>query len=300
MDYCTSAPCLQTWPGRPCPLWLVYPLSGQWQYPFSLYLGGHALTTTLPIIPDLSAAPLSSRLQAIAEKIRLPRAVASMKGLRVLCITDRPILGEYEPTASQTAAEGRAEYEKQYLKNLADLGAGIVVRPQQEMVSKLGAIPEDQASETASSWIAQSEGMKGTNEAEVTKSAGLYVVMKKMMHEHDADDFTTEGYGVFMRHQSEPIPSQGLPSSQLCTDGMVATSEALVDSLVTQQYGLWITGSTGFNGDYIVDTDNHTVYIGHCECTLDPYGDGRGTPYFVRNLPQSRWTSRKRAGRACR
>ena len=79
----------------------------------------------------------------------------------------------------------------------------------------------------------------------------------------------------FMHYEEGSIPAQGLPSSQFCTDGMVATSETLVDSLVTQQLGLWMTGSTGFNGDYIIDVENGKAYIGHCECPLNPYGDER-------------------------
>lgn len=268
------------------PTLAVYPLWGQWQEPFHSYKGNRVLTATLPVIPDASASVFSSRLEAIAEKIRLLQTVARMKGLKVLCITDRPILGQYEPTVHQTAQEGREEYERKYLENLADLGAEIVVRPQQEMVSRLEAASEAQASEVAGKWIAESKGLKGTNETEVKRSAKLYLAMKEMLDDYDADAITTEGYGVFMHYEGGPIPSQGLPSSQFCTDGVVATSETLVDSLITQQLGLWMTGSTGFNGDYIIDVENDKAYIGHCECPLNPYGDERRAPYVIRNLPQ--------------
>ncbi|MEA3345550.1 MAG: hypothetical protein U9Q78_04810 [Chloroflexota bacterium] len=264
----------------------VYPLWGQWQEPFNSYKGSRVLTATLPVIPDASESVFSSRLDAIAEKIRLLQAVARMKGLRVLCITDRPALGEYEPTIHQTAEEGREDYEKKYLENLAELGAEIVARPQREMVSRLEEIPEAQASRVADKWIAGAEDVRGTNETEIRKSAKLYLAMREMMDDYDADAITTEGYGIFMYYEDGPIPSQGLPSSQFKTDGVVATSETLVDSLVTQQLGLWVTGSTGFNGDYIVDVENDKVYIGHCECPLNPYGDEWMAPYVIRNLPQ--------------
>jgi len=51
-----------------------------------------------------------------------------MKRLRVLCVTDRPVLGQYEPTAHQTAEEGTEAYEQRYLDNLDALGAEIIVR----------------------------------------------------------------------------------------------------------------------------------------------------------------------------
>ncbi|MEA3407619.1 MAG: hypothetical protein U9R48_06020 [Chloroflexota bacterium] len=267
------------------PIVAVYPLWGQWQQPFESY-GGRVLTATLPVIPDASPATFSSRLETIAEKIRLLQVATNLKALRILCITDEPVLGLYEPTAYQTAKEGRETYEKKYLENLAALGAEIIVRPQDEMIARMEAASEAEASEVAGNWIAGAEAVRGTNEAQVKQSARLYLAMKEMLALYDANAITTEGYGVFMYHEGGTIPSQGLPSSQFCTDGVVATSETLIDSLLTQQLGLWMTGSTGFNGDYIVDTDNDKAYIGHCECPLNPYGDERRAPYVVRNLPQ--------------
>jgi hypothetical protein len=268
------------------PTLAVYPLWGQWQEEYQPYHGSRVLTATLPVIADSSPSVFASRLEAIANKIRLLQMVSRLKDLRILCITDHPILGEYEPTAYQTAREGGPEYQSRYLQNLASLGSTIIVRPQAEMVTRLEAAPERAAADVAHRWIAEAEDIKGTNEAEIRKSARLYLAMKEMMGLYGANAITTEGYGIFMNYPGGPIPSQGLPSSQFCTDGVVATSETLVDSLLTQQLGLWMTGSTGFNGDYIVDTDNDKVYVGHCECTFDPLGNGQRVPYVIRNLPQ--------------
>jgi len=268
------------------PVVAVHPLWGQWQFPFDSYQGYRVLTATLPVIPDASADTFSARLDAIADKIRLLQAVARMKDLRILCVTDVPALGLYEPTELQMAEEGREAYERRYLENLEALGAEIIVRPQDEMMSRVEAASESEAGEVTKRWIAEAEAVRGTNETEIKKSARLYLAMKSMMDEYGANAVTTEGYGVFMNYKDGPIPSQGLPSSQFCTDGVVATSETLVDSLLTQQLGFWITGSTGFNGDYIVDPENGKAYIGHCECPFNPYGDERRAPYVIRNLPQ--------------
>jgi len=97
---------------------------------------------------------------------------------------------------------------------------------------------EREARKVAEKWINEAEGMKDTNEAEVLKSAKLYLAMKRLMKKYGCDAIATEGYGVFADYHKGPIPSQGLPSSQFCTDGIVATSETLIDSLITQQLGL--------------------------------------------------------------
>lgn len=284
--------------GLDLPVIAIHPLWSQWQEPFDAYSGKRVLTATLPIIPDTSPETFSARLDGIAGKVHLLQLAVRLKTLRILCVTDVPTLGLYEPTAAQMAREGREAYEQKYLANLAALGAEMIVRPQDEMVSKMQAVPETKAQEITKQWISEAEGVKGTNEAEIRKSAALYLTMKNMMEEYGANAVTTEGYGVFMQYPGGPIPSQGLPSSQLCTEGVVATSETLVDSLVTQQLGLWMTGFAGLNGDYVVDPENHKAYVMHCECPFNPHGDDRRAPYVIRNLPQ--WPiDQQETGGAC-
>jgi hypothetical protein len=272
--------------GLDLPVIAIHPLWSQWQYPFDAYHGKRVLTATLSIIPDISPETFSARLDGIAGKLRLLQITARLKQLRILCVTDLPALGEYEPMPAQFALKGREIYEQQYLSNLVALGAEIIVRPQAEMVSRMKTVPEKDARDVAKLWIAEAEGVKGTNETEIRKSAALYLTMKSMMQDYGANAVTTEGYGVFMNYPGGNIPCQGMAASRLCTEGVVATSETLVDSLVTQQLGLWLTGFAGLNGDYVVDAENGKAYVMHCECPFNPYGDERRMPYVIRNLPQ--------------
>ena len=273
----------------------VYPLWGQWMYPFHAYKGGRVLTSVLSVIPDRDESLFSSRLDDIAGKIKLIDAIARMKGLRVLVVTDRPVLGEYEPTGLQVGGD-RKGYEERYLRNLREtLGTELVAIPQREMVDRMNRADEEEAEKVAERWIDEAAGMRGTNREEVVKSAKLYLAMKELMEEHNCQAITTEGYTVFQYYREGPIPSQGLPASQFYTDGVVATSETLIDSLITQQLGLFLTGSTGFNGDYLVDTFTEIAIIGHCECPFNPWGDDRKVPYIIRNLPL--WEENK--GGAC-
>ncbi|MBS3761716.1 MAG: hypothetical protein KGZ25_00300 [Planctomycetes bacterium] len=280
------------------PIVAVYPLWSQWQQPFNGYTNHRVLTATLPVIPDISEEKFNLRLDGIAQKIGLLKAVAQMGDLRILCVTDKPVLGRYEPTGYQTAEEGWETYQTNYLHNLDALGSEIIARPQDEMLVEMEAVSDADADQMTQDWIAEAEEVKGTTEEEIKKSAKLYLALKEMMEHYDANAVTTEGYGVFMNYPNGPIPSQGLPSSQFCTDGIVATSETLVDSLITQQLGLFVTGSTGFNGDYLVDPENGAVYIGHCECPFNPYGDDQNVPFVIRNLPQ--WPeNQQEKGGAC-
>ncbi len=267
------------------PIIAVHPLWGRWQHSFYYYKDKKVLSHCIPVIPDKSEEVFNSRFEKIASDIKIIQAISKMKGLRILVITDKPILGEYEPTYEQYKEEGWEEYQEKYLKNLSELGASLIVRPQSEMVDLMEKADDLEAKKIAEKWISGAAGIKGTNEEEIRKSAKLYLAMKKMMHIYHADAITTEGYTVFQYYKDGPIPSQGMPSSQFLTDGIVATSETLLDSLITQQFGLWLTGSPGFSGDFIIDPDNNKVYIGHCESPINPYGDEKRSPYYIRNLP---------------
>ena len=265
------------------PLIAVYPLWGDWAEPFGGYKGKKVLTSCLPVVYDKDISVFSSRIEDIAGKIGLIQAISKMRGLRVLVVTDRPVLGEFAPYSFQIEST-REEYEEVYLDNLENtFGTEFIPIPQEEMVSEMKAADEKKAKEIAKKWISEAEGMKGTNEAEVVKSTKLYLAMKELIGKYNCKAITTEGYGVF-RGYEPPIPSQGLASSQLCAEGIVATAETLTDCLITQQLSLYITGSTGFSGDYIIDAFNDVALIGHCECMLNPYGDERRAPYILRNM----------------
>jgi len=290
------------------PMIAVYPLWGQWQYPFFHgYKGKKVLTSVLPVVPDKDESIYTSRLKDIVGKIELIQAISKMKDLRVLVVTDNPVLGDYEPTGLQTgpAREDREEYERIYLKNLEEtFGTVLVPIPQKELFERIDKIDQKEAEEVARKWINEAEGIKGTNEAQIVRSARLYLSMKELMEKYNTQAITTEGYCHFqpkgegcgnLEGYPEGIPSQGLPASQLFTDGIVATSETLIDGLITQQLGLYIKGRVGFCGDYLIDPFTGVAIIGHCELPINPYGDDRKAPYIIRNLPL--WEENK--GGAC-
>ncbi len=268
------------------PVIAVYPLWGQWMPPFNAYKGKKVITSCLPVIYDKDLSVYSSRIEDIAGKIKLIATISKMKGLKVLVVTDLPPLGYFEPMGIQIETS-REEYEKVYIENLKEIfGTFLVTVSQEDLFEKMQAQDEEKAKEVTQKWIDEAAGIRGTNKAEILKSAKLYLAMKTLMEEHNCGAITTEGYGWPGSFSKTGLfPSQGLPSSQLCTEGIVATSETLVDSLITQQLGLNITGSVGFNGDYIVDFLNDIAIIGHCESSFDAYGDGKRVPYVIRNLP---------------
>ena len=274
------------------PIVAVYPMWGTWMagFDFQGYKGQKVVTSCLPVVRDADQAVFAARIGDIAAKIRIIQAIDGLKRLRILDITDRPVLGSYE-----NGFGDKKEYERVFLKNLGSFGPEIVPVPQSELFEATWKTDEQEAEQFARRWIEKAVGLKGTVEAEVVKSARVYLAMNALMGRYDCGAITTEGYGVFADYVKGPIPSQGLASSQFYTDGITATSECLFNSLFTQHLGLRITGRPGFNGDYIVDPFHQIAVVGHCEGALNPYGDDRHSPYVIRNLP--RW--KKGEGGAC-
>lgn len=277
------------------PIISVFPMWGTWMasFDFKKYKEKKILFSFLPVVKDSSESIFLSRIEDIVKKIKLIQAISKMKKLKVLDITDKPVLGSFESTRSGV---DRADYEKLYLDNLErTLGTELIVIPQEELFYKIQEIKEKKAEEIAKIWIKGAKEIKDTNETEILKSAKVYLAMKELMEKYECGAITTEGYGVFADYEKGPIPSQGLASSQFCTEGIIATSECLINSLITQQLGFYITNRQSFNGDYIIDPFNNIAIIGHCECPLNVYGDEKKCSYTIRNLP--RW--RKNEGGAC-
>ena len=275
------------------PIIAVFPMWGMWMagFDFQAYEGKKILTDCLPVVRDLEESAFSARIAGLTKKIKLMQVISKMKNLRILSITDRPVLGSYE-----TGFGDRKEYEKGFLDNLEEtFGSEITTTTQEEMFDKIHQVEEKEAEKIANMWIDGAEGIKDTNEEQIVRSARLYLVMKELMEKYDCNAITTEGYGVFASYRKGNIPSQGLPSSQFCTDGITATSECLINSLLTQQLGFYITSRPSFNGDYIIDPFYNVAIIGHCECPFNPYGDERRCSYVIRNLPRLK----KYEGGAC-
>ena len=200
--------------------------------PFHAYKESKVVTSCLPALRDKDPNIYSLRIEDIVRKIKLIDAIAKMKDLKVLVITDLPPLGYFEPIELQIEMN-RKKYEKTYLSNLKEtFGTEFITVPQKELFEKIKVADGKKARQIAQKWILEAIALRGTNEAEVVKSAKLYLAMKELMEEYNCSAITTEGFGWpplgYEKSVKEDIPSQGLPTTQFCTDGIVAASETLI------------------------------------------------------------------------
>jgi hypothetical protein len=270
------------------PVLAVFRLWGQWStfYDKNEYKSKKVLISCLPVLPDKDKVLYLSRIEDIVAKINLISAISKMKGLRVLVVTNKPPLGTWEPYEFQIETN-REEYEKVFINNLKEtFGASLVPISEKYLVEKTIVQDEEKAKKVTKKWITESMGIRGTNEAQIQRSAKLYLAMKELMDEHNCDAIAIEGYGRWRQliNGDTFLPCQGLPTSQLLTEGIVSVGETLLNSLITQQLGLYITGNTGQNGDFFIDFFNNIAIIAHCDGPFT-YRNDKKAPYIIRNSP---------------
>ena len=183
-------------------------LEGCATVPFDAYKESKVVTSYLPAHCDKDPKVYSLRIEDIARKVKLIDAISKMKGLRVLVVTDKPILGYFAPMDSQIETS-RAAYEEVYIRNLKEtFGTELKAIPQKELFEKV--VDEEEAKEATRNWLSEALALRGTNEAEVLKSAKLYVAMKELMDEQNCGAITVEGFG-WPPLGYQAAPSAGLP-----------------------------------------------------------------------------------------
>ncbi|HEX30344.1 TPA: hypothetical protein ENG04_09720, partial [Candidatus Poribacteria bacterium] len=144
------------------PVIAVFPMWGMWMSGFNpkAYREKGILIGYLPVVRDASESVFSARLDDLAGKIRLIQALSRMKGMKALVVTDRPVLGEFEPTPLQVRGD-RKRYEEIYLRNLREtFGMELVAIPQREMVERMKKADEEKARRVARKWIDESAGIR--------------------------------------------------------------------------------------------------------------------------------------------
>lgn len=263
------------------PIITVYRMFQTWMvdFNFQAYKGKKILFDCVPMVRDTKESAFSKRMDGLAKKIKLIQAISKM-GYRILVITDESnFLGGFEPETD--------EYARVFRDNTSEIfGTEFTKIPIEELFYKIKEIDKQKAEDYANRWIDGAYAIKNTNKTQIIESAKVYLAMKVLKEKYNCDAVTTEGYGIFRRYKKGLIASQGLAATQFSTDGWMTPGETLINSMLTQQIGYYITGKGGFNGDYAIDPFYNIAMIQHCECPLNMLGDdAKNCTYTIRNMP---------------
>jgi hypothetical protein len=271
------------------PIITVFRMWQTWMFNFSAYKHEKVLFDCLPMVRDRQNSVFSERMNNLVNKIRLIQAISKMN-YKILSITDASnFLGGFEKASDEEAEVFR--------NNTAEVfGTKFKTVQLEALFNKIRQIDQQSAEQIADRWIKNAYCIKNTNRAQVIESAKVYLSMKELRDEYECDAVTTEGYGIFGNYKKGVIPSQCLAATQLSLEGMITPGECLMNSMLIQQVGYYLTGKGSFNGDYIIEPFLDLAIIGHCECPLNIFGDDHpNCSYALRNMPYHK----KNEGGAC-
>lgn len=249
-------------------------------------------------------AQSASMFDDLVEKISLVDALAKMKRARMLVITDNPYVhvhhgdlhSTYPGDLRQKAPEEFNEIFQEAVNG--SLGTEITKIGTAEVASNQDVrnTDEQQAREIARRWIAEAEDMKGTIEREVINSARMYLAMKVLMDEHDANAIATHIRSLTTDPKPEDMVWPSLGNSQLQLEAIVGCCQAHINVVLTHMVAQYAFGRPSMMGDFTVDVSNNVSIVMHCGAPWNPWGGTEKIPYIIRDHAERRVKEHSRPG----
>jgi len=144
-----------------------------------------------------------------------------------------------------------------------------------------------QARQWADKWTREAQKVAEPPQQEIEKSAAMYVAMRGLMAQHQAQAITINCLGGFYSGKMEAYPCLGY--FQLNNDGSVGACEADLQSTITMLLMSYLVGKPGYISDPIIDTATKQVIYLHCVAPNKVFGpSGPANPYEIRSHAEDR------------
>jgi hypothetical protein len=141
--------------------------------------------------------------------------------------------------------------------------------------------------ELARKWISEAQRVVEPTQAEIEKSAAMYLGMRSLLEKHQAHAITVNCLGGFYGGHMEAYPCLGF--FQFNSDGGVGACEADLQSTISMLLMGYLVGRPGYISDPVIDTaTNRIIYI-HCVAPDRVFGPkGPTNPYVIRSHAEDR------------
>jgi hypothetical protein len=138
------------------------------------------------------------------------------------------------------------------------------------------------ARELARGWIRKAQRVVEPTHAEIEKSAAMYLAMRSLMDQYQAQAITINCLGGFYSGHMEAYPCLG--HFQLNNDGSVGACEADLQSTLTMLLMGYLVRRPGYISDPVIDTATNRVVYLHCVAPTKVFGpEGSANPYHIRS-----------------
>ena len=150
------------------------------------------------------------------------------------------------------------------------------------------AADKDQAHEVAARWQKNAKNISGVTADTLQASAAMYLGMKKVLKNHDANAITVNCLGGFYGGHIHAYPCLGF--HELCNEGLIGACECDVNSTATMVAGTLLTqGRPGYISDPVIDTSKSQIIYAHCVASNKVFGpSGKTNPFSIMTHSEDR------------
>jgi L-fucose isomerase-like protein len=221
----------------------------------------------LPVV-----AVASSDFRDTVDAVKLFDVINKTRNSKILSIAD------------QSAGMG-GEERSNVIKNM--FGTDVSIINSNKLNEYYEQTDETQAQKWQKLWIEQAEKVAEPSEQEILKSARMYLAIKQLMEDYQADAVTVDCLGLFYAGKLPAYPC--LTFFQLNNDGLTGVCENDFNSTITQLILRHLANRPGFVSDPVIDTASNQIIYAHCVATNKVYGpQGATNPYIIRSHSEDR------------
>jgi len=239
----------------------------------------------------------SSKFEDVANKVRLISVIKRLQGSRIILITRRD---EERPSdqrskllyeSTKYGGAGKSYDIDEQIARLKKLFGVEVVRLDYADIEKyFDEASEERSEEIADSWIKSALRVVEPNRDDIVASARMYLALKKMIKDYNADGITIDCYRKF--HELPAYPCMAF--FQLNNEGITAVCEADLSSALTQLLLRYLTEEMagelrpGFVNDPAADFSKNWIIYCHCTASNRAFGpNGEPNPFVIRSHAES-------------
>ena len=164
------------------------------------------------------------------------------------------------------------------------LGIDLEYVKSDDVIKRWKNVDEKTASQLAKKWIKEAENIVGAEEKDAISVARLYIVMKGLLEEKNAQALT-------MAYGDNPLPVPCVAYTNLRDEGIPAACEADINSLLSMTIMHYIADKPSFMGNIFIDPADENVIISHCVCPRRMLGyNTKPAPYMLRPYHTEKFT----------
>jgi L-fucose isomerase-like protein len=222
--------------------------------------------------------------------------IEKLRHCKLLTIQDYPYLQPIDGQggwAKLAASPPPDEYDRTYFGVLKEsLGVTAEVVKAVEWYAEIDKVPPQRAEQTADAWIAEAEEVTKVTRSDIVRSASLYWACEALLEKYEADAITISSWELIPDGKLKAMPP--LAEMEMAKTLVPCCCESLIDCLVSQMIGTYLSGRPGFVGDQVSNwtglrredavrpLPENYVAVGHCYGPINPHGDDR-VPYAIRD-----------------